>query len=199
MTRLIALTQRVAEVAAYNERRDALDQRWSALLEQAGYLPLLLPNRPEMVLALVHRLQPDGLILTGGNTPVAYGGNAPERDETEHRLLGYALAQEMPVLGVCRGMEVLLTHFGQPLVEVKGHVCQQQTIRFRGEEVTVNSYHNWGCYDVPESFEIEGQAADGVVKAIRHKSKAIQGVMWHPERLNPFWQDDVERLQKLFG
>ena len=198
MKRLLALTQRVAEVAAYNERRDALDQRWSALLEQAGYLPLLLPNRPDMALDLIHRLQPDGLLLTGGNTPVAYGGNAPERDETEHRLLGYALGQQMPVMGACRGMQVILTHFGQPQIEVKGHVCTRQTITLQGREVEVNSYQTWGCYEVPESFEILGTAADGVVKAVRHKSQPIEGVMWHPERLSPFWDEDVVRLQKLF-
>ncbi|PKL76273.1 MAG: gamma-glutamyl-gamma-aminobutyrate hydrolase, partial [Candidatus Melainabacteria bacterium HGW-Melainabacteria-1] len=114
MKTLIAITQRVAEVAAYSERRDALDQRWYSLLAQAGLLPMLLPNQPDMALELVSRLQPAGLLLSGGNTLSVYGGDAPERDATERALLsGWALPEQKPVLGVCRGMQLLQHYFDQ--------------------------------------------------------------------------------------
>lgn len=199
MSRLLAISQRVTDVAAYTERRDALDQRWCALLEQAGFLPLLLPNRPQLALALIQQVQPDGLIFTGGNSLQVCGGDAPERDETEHGLLSYAMTRQLPVFGVCRGMQLILSRFGQSLVEVSGHVCAQQTIRIGETPASVNSYHTWGCYEAPESFAIEARSDDGVVKAIRHHSLPIAGVMWHPERLAPFREADINLLQTLFA
>lgn len=199
MPPILALTQRVSDVAAYRERRDALDQRWFALLEQAGCLPLLLPNRPGMALQLMTQAAPAGLILTGGNSLVSCGGDAPERDETEHRLLSWAIGRRLPVWGICRGMQLILSHFGQQLTPVEGHVCQRQELLIDGELQTVNSYHTWGCYEVPDSFSVVARASDGVIKAIRHRELPIQAVMWHPERLNPFRPADIDALKAGFA
>jgi putative glutamine amidotransferase len=199
MKPLVAVSQRVAEVAGYNERRDALDQRWYQLLSQAGLTPLLIPNHPDLALELVTRLKPQGLLLTGGNSLVSCGGDAPERDKTEKALLsGYALSEQVPVLGVCRGMQLMLEYFEQSLVEVQGHVCKRQSILFDELAIDVNSYQTWGCYDVPPDFKVRGRSSDGVVKAMSHERLPLHGVMWHPERLEPFRKQDLEIIKEIF-
>ena len=68
----ILLTQRVEQIAATGERRDALSQEWAALAESCGFLPLPMPNRLSTVQALLAELPPDGVLLTGGNSLMPY-------------------------------------------------------------------------------------------------------------------------------
>lgn len=197
---LIAITQRVAEVAGYSERRDALDQRWYSLFARAGLLPLLLPNQAGAAVELVTHLQPAGLLLSGGNSLVDYHGDAPERDAAERALLSaWALPAQKPVLGVSRGMQLLSAYFEQPLVEVKKHVSPRQTIEYLGQRIEVNSYQTWGSYVAPPDFEVLGRADDGVIKAMRHQRLPLHGIMWHPERIEPFRPEDVELLRHCFA
>lgn len=101
--KLIFVTQRIDEAVSYAERRDALDQRWAVLLEKLGCAALPVPNHPKTAAALLERVRPDGILLTGGNDPASCGGNAPERDETDARLIEYSLDRSVPLFGVCRG------------------------------------------------------------------------------------------------
>ena len=85
--KLVAVTQRVAVVPAYGERRDCLDQAWSRFLAACGLLPVLLPNVMETALELCEAAGVGGLLLTGGNDLAQLGGDAPERDAVENSLL----------------------------------------------------------------------------------------------------------------
>lgn len=195
----VAITQRVDIVSAYNERRDALDQQWSHLLTAAGLLPIPVPNQPATALGVVQRADPVGLILTGGNSLASCGGDAPERDETEGVLIDWFLGRSRPVLGVCRGMQVLQERSGVTLHRVSGHVARSQTVQVHGKPEEVNSFHDWGTRDTSDDLEVWATASDGVVKAIRHRTLPVLGWMWHPERMKPFRQTDIDRLFGLFG
>ncbi len=129
----VAITQRVSVVPAYGERRDCLDQAWTRFLAACGLLPVLLPNVTEVALALCERAGNGGLVLTGGNDLAALGGDAPERDAVENALLDLAERRRLPVLGVCRGMQMIQQRFAIPLRRVEGHVAQRQVIRIDGE------------------------------------------------------------------
>lgn len=72
----VAVTQRVSVVTACGERRDCLDQAWTRFLAASGLLPVLLPNVPEVALALCEGSGIAGLVLTGGNDLAALGGDA---------------------------------------------------------------------------------------------------------------------------
>ncbi|MBF0177324.1 MAG: gamma-glutamyl-gamma-aminobutyrate hydrolase family protein [Magnetococcales bacterium] len=213
--KLIAVTQRVDTHPSVSERRDALDQRWVAFLRICGYLPLLLPNQAESALALLAACQPQGLLLTGGNTLASLQGDAPERDATETGVLHWTRQQSLPVLGVCRGMQFLLDQFGVPLKKVAGHVQPVQEILIHSCRATVNSYHEFGA-QVDSSIQSPTDAGfplqagyaplhvwawtdDGVVKAIRHAHEPICGIMWHPERLTPFRSWDTRFFKEFFG
>ncbi|MFT5429431.1 MAG: gamma-glutamyl-gamma-aminobutyrate hydrolase PuuD [Myxococcota bacterium] len=194
----VAITQRVDIIASYGERRDALDQQWSAFFRAAGLMPILVPNQPELALSLVDDLGAAGVLLTGGNDLAVYGGDAPERDETERLLVEWALASGRPVLGVCRGMQLIQHLFDVPLERIEGHVCRSQTIEVEGQRTTVNSFHNFGTTETAAELEVWARSDDGIVKGVRHRSLPLEAFMWHPERMNPFRPEDVEFVKAIF-
>jgi N5-(cytidine 5'-diphosphoramidyl)-L-glutamine hydrolase len=195
----VAVTQRVSVVPAYGERRDCLDQAWTRFLATCGLLPVLLPNVTETALALCDGAGINGLVLTGGNDLAMLGGDAPERDAVENAMLDLAERRGLPILGVCRGMQVIQQRFAIPLRRVEGHVSQRQIIRIDGEPREVNSYHHFASFASPPPLDVWAVADDGVVKAIRHTTQPIVGIMWHPERFNPFSPADVALFRQLFA
>jgi N5-(cytidine 5'-diphosphoramidyl)-L-glutamine hydrolase len=192
----IVLSQRVVTDPKTGERRDALDQRWAGLLAAAGFLALPIPNRPQGVVQFLEKTRPRGILLTGGNDLASLGGDAPERDESENLLIAHALKTALPLLGVCRGMQMIQAHFGVKLERVTGHVAPQQSIEFEGRSIAVNSYHAWGSKESAQGLTVCGRAADGVVKAVR--SGPLLGIMWHPERIVPPRLEDIALLQEFF-
>jgi gamma-glutamyl-gamma-aminobutyrate hydrolase PuuD len=195
----VAITQRVSIAAGCGERRDCLDQAWTTFLAACGLLPVLLPNVTEAALALCEGIGVVGLVLTGGNDLAVLGGDAPERDAVENALLDFTERRGLPVLGVCRGMQVIQQRFDIPLARVPGHVAERQVIRINGEPKTVNSYHNFGAFTSRPPLDVWALADDGVIKAVRHSVLPITGIMWHPERLTPFSPADLALFQKLFA
>ena len=205
----LGLSQRVISVEAYRERRDCLDQMWTRRLIGAGYLPVPLPNLVEDVEAAVTALGLDGLILTGGNDldeqPDATDV-APERDRFEHRLIDCAARRRMPLLGVCRGLQILVTHWGGRLTRVSGHAGCEHRINVEpeagvpiGQRETVNSFHRYGIQaaDIGEAFRVLATAVDGTIEAVAHKALPQWGIMWHPERA-PSDSQDLELFRHIF-
>jgi len=206
----IGLTQRVEIVADRDERRDCLDQAWTALLVSNGLLPIPLPNTVENVDMLVRELALDGVILTGGNDLAHLPGGrstAPERDAFERKLLTYCSQQEMPVLGVCRGMQVMVDYYGGPLVTVSDHVAtrhpimvQSSRIASLGDREDVNSFHDFGIDEemIRSPLCVVATAPDGCVEAVAHATLPQWGIMWHPERL-PCDARDGHLIRTLFA
>ncbi|WP_434445385.1 gamma-glutamyl-gamma-aminobutyrate hydrolase family protein [Lentzea sp. E54] len=179
----VAVTARVVVDPVHHTRSDAIDQRWWDFLDACGLLALPVPNDVTTALRLVREVPVGGILLTGGNDLAAFGGDAPERDRTESALLDEALRRKLPVVGVCRGMQLVLCRFGVALSRVRGHVEAQQTILVDGRERVVNSYHNWAATDVVAPLRVWATGPGEVVKGVRHASKPLLGMMWHPERL----------------
>lgn len=193
----IFLTQRVEYIESVGERRDALSQEWAALAEECGFLPLPLPNRLTAVQKLLEELPPDGILLTGGNDLADYGGDAPERDAVEAWLIDEAVRRRIPLLGVCRGTQMLLHHFGTPLQRVEGHIRVEHPLT-NGD--TVNSFHGWGARECRAPLEALARSADGVAELIRHRDCPwICGVMYHPERYHPLRQRDIAFIKEALG
>ncbi len=195
---LVAVSQRVEVYETISERRDALDQRWNRLLDCAKLTPILLPNIDSCAKQLVEKLDIRGIILTGGNDLVAYGGHAPERDDLELWLINYAIQKKLPLLGVCRGMQMIQHHLGIALKRVSGHVKAKQVLNINGKSGVVNSFHHWGAYDTPDGYEVFAISDDKVVKGIKSSKGDITGIMWHPERIQPYREDDIHMLNDIF-
>ena len=196
--RLVAVTQRVDIYPSRGERRDALDQSWVRLLAACGLVALPMPNHAATARTMIEAMPPTGLLLTGGNDLARYGGDAPERDETERLLLQLSRARRLPVLGVCRGMQVIQDAFGVPQAAIPGHVAIRHRLdgTMHGE---VNSFHAYGATETVADLEVLARAPDGIVEAVRHRSEPILGQMWHPERESPYDAGDLSRIRSHFG
>lgn len=196
---LVGVSQRVDINLERGERRDGLDQAWPAFLEACGFVAVPLPNRPELARRLLRHVAIEGVVLTGGNDLAAYGGDAPERDETERVLIEEADARGLPVIGVCRGMQFLQHSYGVRLSRVDGHVASRQVVVLNGESIEVNSYHGWGTRETAPGLDVLGRAEDGVVEAVRDASKCRFGMMWHPERFREPAARDIALFRQWFG
>jgi putative glutamine amidotransferase len=196
---LIAVSQRVAVAPPFSERRDCLDQAWIKFLTTCGLTALPVPNDEHAAQRLCYAMPISGILLTGGNDLTAYGGDAPERDATESVLIDIADKRALPILGVCRGMQMIQHRFGIRLERVAGHVARLQTISVEGKPAEVNSYHNFGTTETRPPLQAWAFAEDGVIKAIRHPRARMTGIMWHPERLSPFASRDITLFQQFFG
>jgi putative glutamine amidotransferase len=203
--KVVAISQRVDVFPERGESRDALDQRLIAYLLAAGYLPVPVPNGmclQTVDVGLIHdalhdwlnTVSPQAIVLSGGNDI----GQCSARDLTESRLLDHARTHRLPVLGICRGMQMIAHWSGGELKPVNGHVRTRHQLS--GQIVTeVNSYHCLALADCPEGFEVLARSEDGEIEAIRHLNLCWEGWMWHPEREDVFASHDVHRLKQLFG
>lgn len=210
----IGLTQRVETLADRDERRDSLDQAWATLLLDAGFTPVPLPNQPRHAGRLVEALDVSGIILTGGNDlawlPDAQN-TAPERDAFERELIELASGRGLPVLGVCRGMQMVVSFFGGTVQRVADHVRKPHPVIPRESPMPVrprsevNTFHGFGTR--PDLLGADllpaGAAPDGTVEAVAHRSLPVWAIMWHPERpVRPGGsrdERDVEIMRALFG
>jgi gamma-glutamyl-gamma-aminobutyrate hydrolase PuuD len=204
---IVLVTQRVDSLSGREEIRDAVDQKLLQWIVCAGFLPVTVPNILSLSKATQEptlnnwllTIQPRAIILSGGNDI----GEYPERDTTELFLLSWAASNRIPLLGVCRGMQVMAVWGGVNLVKVTGHVRSRHQLKISklsGEWPSgVNSFHNWALGSCPPDFDIVAKAEDESIEAIKHKNLPWEGWMWHPERETPFSPQDTERLKRLFN
>lgn len=187
-------------VESYQERRDCADQRIAEFITACGFLPLPVSNKCGLAEKIIDTIRPSGILLTGGNSLTAYGGDAPERDAMDWELIRLAVFKSIPVYGFCRGMQSILVYFGNKLSEIKGHAAVRHMVEGENGFYEVNSYHNQACVKIEKDcgLVVTAQAADGVVEAVRHKDFPVVGTMWHPERERQFQQEDIKRVNELF-
>ncbi|GIJ69420.1 gamma-glutamyl-gamma-aminobutyrate hydrolase family protein [Virgisporangium ochraceum] len=180
------------------------------MVTEAGGRAIVLPPDDAGAADLVSRL--DGLVLAGGADiePARYAAEPheltvtrPDRDAGEFAVLDAALAADLPVLGVCRGMELLAVAYGgtlhQHLPDVLGGASKHapapgvygshlasfvpgsRAAEIFGERAEVNSYHHQATND-PGKLTITGRADDGVIEALEDPGRRfVFGVQWHPE------------------
>ena len=202
----LGITQRVEKIHDYAEHRDCLDQRWAAMALQLGYIPLPLPNvATDQLPMLLDNLNLDGVLLSGGNSLASINPAADdaslERDRFELALLSECFDRKIPVVGVCRGMQLINVKLGGRLHPVKGHVGERHVIiQANGIPMPemVNSYHNWGIPSEGLASELFPLAFDkaGNVEALESSVKKILGIMWHPEREQPFNPIDIALIKR---
>jgi putative glutamine amidotransferase len=193
----IFTSQRVDIAANYNEKRDCLDQRWADFLHACGYILISVPNHTETVETMLKSFAPSGILLTGGNSPAPYEGNSPERDKTDALLLDYAVSANIPLMGVCRGMQSIVLYFGGTLKEVPNHVSAIHSIHGNINR-EVNSYHSLSVNSMPSELSVLAKTKDGNIEAIKHNRYNIIGIMWHPERETSFCKEDIKMFKELF-
>jgi putative glutamine amidotransferase len=176
------------------------------LVQRAGGLAAMLPpDAPEHAAATVARL--DGLVIAGGPDvePVRYGAPADPRtgppararDAWELALIEAALAARLPLLGICRGMQLLNVALGGTLVQhIDGHaevpgVFGRHPVKpvpgtvygdVVPEETSVPTFHHQSIDRLGTGLIPSAHAADGTVEAVEFPGPHwVMGVQWHPE------------------
>ncbi|NUU25091.1 MAG: gamma-glutamyl-gamma-aminobutyrate hydrolase family protein [Streptomycetaceae bacterium] len=200
-----------AKWAAWDMQATLLPQAYVDRVAAAGGLPVLLPSVPDLV-QMTDRL--DGLIIAGGGDidPARYRSEAhertgyvrPARDSAELALAERALDVRMPLLGICRGLQVLNVLLGgtliQHLPDVLGDerhapapgrfgrhavtlVAGSRTAQLYGRtELDVATYHHQGVDTVGADLVVTGRAPDGTVEALELPGVPFAvAVQWHPE------------------
>lgn len=197
------------------KHKDAIPSAYAEAISKAGGLPLLIPNEyPLSDLAdLLGKL--DGLLFSGGGDidPIHYGvqndyyshGISKGRDTLELALAKLALASELPVLGICRGFQLLNVALGGSLytdiptqrpskinhstLESDAHEVTVEThsrlFQILGSEhVRVNSRHHQAVRNLADGLQVTASASDGLIEAFELPGgRFFQAVQWHPENL----------------
>ncbi len=206
----IAVTQRVLLEAAYSEPRDALSHDWVAWRDGQALSFVPLPNRLADPASFLKKHRCAALLLSNGNDVGEWAGDAPPppgaetapaawRDLAEFRALEHAVAEGMPVFGVCRGRQMINRFFGGSICRslraggFAEHVKRDHPVQFvaeswrrrlGAESHRVNSWHEQGVRpaDLAASLCAVAVSDDGVVEALEHDDYPIRAIQWHPER-----------------
>jgi putative glutamine amidotransferase len=202
-----------ARWAAWNVEVNLSQRTYSEEVAGVGGVPVILPpsneiaDDPDRMLDLL-----DGLILAGGGDldPASYGaepdsepiGARPERDRFELALARRALELDMPLLGICRGMELLNVALGgtleQELPEAQIHLhtpgqFTDHQVRLEpgslaatavgAERISVRSHHHQGVAELGAGLVVTGHSVpDGIAEAIELPARRwTLGVLWHAE------------------
>jgi putative glutamine amidotransferase len=199
-------------------------QDYSEALSMAGALPMIMPyiesrsGDEQYIREFLDEV--DGVVLPGGSDidpalynsyPQKYLGNiSPERDRWELKILQMAMEMKKPILGICRGFQLLNILYGGSLkVDVCGNNDESKIPHmalmvpkyykthkleikentrlasiFAGDEVAVNSYHHQAVDRVGEGLKVSAVAPDGFVEGIEDPNYPyLVGVQWHPEMM----------------
>lgn len=196
----------------------AMSRPYILAIERAGMVPIVLPNTKDsaalsQAIALV-----DVVMLVGGeDIDPAYFHAVPspklgsvnsQRDTFEYRVLDEALGQHKPIVGICRGMQVINVYFGGTLYQdlpseypgkllshkernrkaepVHGMLVEKESFLYRAlntDSLGVNSNHHQAIKEVAEGFVVTGKSPDGVIEAIEAKDYPCVAWQFHPECL----------------
>lgn len=198
--------------------RHSLSKAYSDAVHQAGGTPIILPFIADVASNMLDII--DGLILTGGADidPARFGEHTvhpktydilADRDEAEIRLATGAMERDLPLLGICRGIQVLNVALGGTLYQDVtdqfsaeiGHRQQERSIpvdepghsvtvapgsllgrTYGAEPISVNSFHHQAVKEVATGLVATGTSPDGLVEAVESAEHTFAlGVQWHPE------------------
>ena len=211
----------------YTLERNIIARDYSRAIEYAGGTPLLIPHVGDIECINQYLGVLDGLVLSGGGDidPLLFGQEPHQnlgsvdrvRDEMELQLTQKALDQDLPILAICRGIQMLNVAAGGTIYQDIAAEMPQPTLRhsqsgagwyashtidimsesrlfqvFDSPTARVNSFHHQAVREIGEGFIVTAKARDNVIEAIESPThRFVIGVQCHPEMM---WEHHPEVL-----
>ena len=205
-----------------NQGNYILKSYYISSIHQAGGIPILLPPVEDETAINEYIKFCNGLIFTGGGDLDPYhwgelprrglGEINPLRDKFELLLIQNAIKQQIPVLGICRGCQVINVAAGGSLIQdLRGMMSHQQNAPrnypmhmvfiknnsilesiIQNNRIRVNSFHHQAVKSPGNGLQISAYSADGVIEAIENINLPfLVGVQWHPECLEDEYSSKI--------
>lgn len=216
----ISTNQYILENSPFaGQKRIYINRDYTECVLKAGGIPFLLPLNTPLEAIEQQIMAMDGIVFSGGQDvhPLRYGEEpsrfleavCSERDEYELEALKLAYALKKPILGICRGLQLINIAFGGTLYQDIGHQIPHQSIQhfqkahkavathsvelvpktllasiFETNHLITNSFHHQAIKDLAHGFKVNAMTRDGVIEGIeREDSSFLVGVQWHPEMM----------------
>jgi len=207
---IIAISQK-QEQNIHGDLTDTLEHNYLNYLKQWNITPVIIPNNLSNLQTYLKQFKIDRIILTGGNDidPQSYNQPrpqnillVPQRDQTETTIIKYAIQHNIPLLGICRGIQFINVYFKGKIINIKQtfgpnvhlprhahslNITDEYTKKIIGSQTTVNSYHNYAINQQTISPQLRpfAQSPDELIEGFYHPTLPIAGILWHPERDSP--------------
>lgn len=199
----------------FNMPATAIPTAYTQAVEKAGGVPIILPFTPDLDILPAMAGSAQGFLFAGGkDMDPAFFHQAPipelgemdtALDRFQMAVLSWAMAGKMPVLAICRGLQVVNVALGGTLfqdiaTQAPGQVLKhtQDVISFDtdheikiepgsrlhtifGDRIPVNSRHHQAIDSLGEGLVITARAPDGIIEAAEHQTLPMDLVQWHPE------------------
>lgn len=212
-------------------RRSYVNDDYVKSVAMAGGIPYIIPIVNDEELAKEQISNVDGLILSGGHdvNPLVYGEEPkqklgsilPERDNFDLCILREAYKGNKPILGICRGLQVInaafggtmnqdlsydkncyIKHFQETSPSAGAHAVEiaEESIlhSILGSKITVNSFHHQSLKKVAGGFKVAAKAKDGTIEAIEKVGdNFVMGIQWHPEMMSSIYPEMINIFKEV--
>lgn len=216
-----------------NYHRTTLSIDYTKAVIAGGGIPVVIPVSGDREVIKEQLATLDGLLLSGGAdiNPLLYGQDfkvgmgvpQPERDECEMIIIDEFIKTGKPVLGICRGHQMLNIFFKGTLFQddryaAKGDIQHTQKLypelpthrvniidennilaELYGKEIVTNSFHHQSVDKLGEGLTLIAETNDGMVEAFQMKShKFLYGIQWHPEMMTARGNMEMKKIFEKF-
>ena len=179
----VGITQRLVLNESYHEEREALALDWARLFNHdlfKNFIPLPLSYEIDFSL---YKKYIKAVILSGGNDLSFCNLNplSQKRDLYEEQIIRFCLEEKIPLLGICRGAQMIAYFFKSTIIPCKNHIGNHEI--FSSEENFIsNSFHNFAIFKLGKGLIPLYFARDKTIEAFKHERENVYGIMWHIER-----------------